>query len=120
MSRGKFVYVRLMVVVLVSITFGGARRASDREKQIDELIQTFGRRGWKNAVDAFNDESWLIRLNAREALLETGETVCDLLIAALKNTNSRIRWQAAWVLGRAKKNEAIDPLMELLADPGLN
>lgn len=68
-------------------------------------------------VNAFDDESWLVRLNAREALLQIGEPAFDSLINALKDSNSRIRWQAVWVLGRAKNELAIEPLIELLADP---
>ncbi len=69
-------------------------------------------------VEALNDDSWLVRLNSRQALAETDERAFEPLIKALKSTNSRIQWQAAWVLGRTKMEEAIEPLIESLADPG--
>jgi HEAT repeat protein len=68
-------------------------------------------------IDALNDNSWLVRLNARQALAAMGEPVFDSLIEALKDSNHRIRWQAAWILGRTKRTEAIEPLIESLADP---
>jgi HEAT repeat protein len=68
-------------------------------------------------IDALNDNSWLVRLNSRQALAEMGDEIFDSLIKALKDSNSRIRWQAAWVLGRIKMTEAIEPLIESLADP---
>ena len=67
-------------------------------------------------VDALKDKNWLVRLNAREALLQIGEPAFEPLIAALKDKNSRFRWQAAWVMGRIKTEKAIQPLIEALAD----
>jgi HEAT repeat protein len=67
-------------------------------------------------IDAFKDENWLVRLNVRQALLQIGEPAVDRLIAALKDKNSRARWQAACVLGRIESENAIQPLIEALAD----
>jgi HEAT repeat protein len=67
-------------------------------------------------IDALKDESWIVRLSAREALLQIGEPALKRLIAALKDENSLARWQAAWVLGRIKTEKAIEPLIEVLAD----
>ena len=67
-------------------------------------------------VNALKDEHWLVRLNVREALLQIGEAIDDRLIAALKDKNSSVRWQAAGVLGRLKCEKAIGPLIEVLAD----
>lgn len=68
-------------------------------------------------VDALDDESWLVRLNTRIALLDIGGPVFDSLIRALKDSYSRVRWQVAWILGRAQNEDAIDSLVDLLADP---
>jgi hypothetical protein len=65
-------------------------------------------------IDALKDESWIVRLNVREALLQIG--AAEQLIAALKDENSLVRWQAAWVLGRIKSQKAIEPLIAVLAD----
>jgi hypothetical protein len=65
-------------------------------------------------VDSLKDESWIVRLNVREALLQIDAV--EQLVAALKGENSLARWQAAWVLGRTKSQEAIEPLIEALAD----
>jgi hypothetical protein len=67
-------------------------------------------------INALKDESWIVRLNAREALLQIGEPVIVQLIAALKDENSLARRQAAWVLGRTKSQKAVEPLIEVLAD----
>jgi HEAT repeat protein len=67
-------------------------------------------------IDALKDESWIVRLNAREALLQIGEPTVEQVITALKDKNSTARWQAAWVLGRIKTEKAIEPLIEALAD----
>jgi HEAT repeat protein len=67
-------------------------------------------------IDALKDESWIVRLNAREALLQIGELTVEQVITALKDKNSTARWQAAWVLGRIKTEKAIEPLIEALAD----
>ena len=70
----------------------------------------------ESLIDALKDESWLVRLNAREALLQIGEAAVKQLITTLKDKNSRARWQAAWVLGRTKSQQAAEPLIEALAD----
>jgi HEAT repeat protein len=67
-----------------------------------------------NLIDAFKDESWIVRLNAREALLQIDAV--ERLIATLKDESSLVRLQAAWVLGRTKSQKAIEPLIEVLAD----
>jgi HEAT repeat protein len=65
-------------------------------------------------IAAFKDESWIVRLNAREALLQISAN--ERLITVLKDESSLVRWQAAWVLGRTKSQKAIKPLIEVLAD----
>jgi HEAT repeat protein len=70
----------------------------------------------ESLIDALKDESWLVRLNAREALLQIGEAAVEQLITALKDENSSARWQAAWVLGRTKSQQATESLIEALAD----
>jgi hypothetical protein len=65
-------------------------------------------------INAFKDESWIVRLNAREALMQIGTN--ERLITALKDESSLVRWQAAWVLGKTKSQKAIEPLIEVLAD----
>ncbi len=70
----------------------------------------------ESLIGALKDESWLVRLNSREALLQIGEPAVERLIAALKDKNSRARWQAACVLGRIKTEKAIEPLIKALAD----
>jgi len=70
----------------------------------------------ESLIGALKDESWLVRLNSREALLQIGEPAVERLIAALKDKNSRARWQAACVLGRIESENAIKPLIKALAD----
>jgi len=67
-------------------------------------------------INALKDRSWTVRLNAREALLQIDGSANERLITTLKDENSLVRWQAAWVLGRIKYYEAIEPLIEALAD----
>ena len=67
-------------------------------------------------VAALTDEHWLVRLNTRDALLEMGELAVPRLIKALNDQDPHTRWQAAWVLGRIKPEEAIQPLVEALED----
>jgi len=70
----------------------------------------------ESLIDALKDESWLVRINSREALLQIGEAAAEQLITALKDKNSSARWQAAWVLGRTKSQQATEALIEALAD----
>jgi hypothetical protein len=74
----------------------------------------------KEAVEvlawAFTDGSWLVRLRARTALLQIGQSAVERLVRALNDENPHTRWQAAWVLGRIKSAKAIEPLVAALAD----
>ena len=70
----------------------------------------------ESLIDTLKDESWLVQLNAREALLQIGEPAIEQLVTALKDENSLVRWQVAWVLGRIECEKAIEPLIEALAD----
>ena len=70
----------------------------------------------ESLIDTLKDKSWLVRLNAREALLQIGEPAIEQLVTALKDENSLVRWQVAWVLGRIECEKAIEPLIEALAD----
>ena len=70
----------------------------------------------ESLVDALKDESWILRLNSREALLQIGEPAVGRLVTALKDKNGLARWQAAWVLGKTKSEKAIEPLIEALED----
>ena len=74
------------------------------EESVEDLVRTLA------------DEHWLVRLNAREALLAIGSPATDDLIEALGETNPRLRWQAAWVLGRIKSETALAPLVRALED----
>jgi HEAT repeat protein len=69
-----------------------------------------------NLVAALTDEHWLVRLNTRDALLEMGALAVPHLIKALNDKDPQTRWQAAWVLGRIKPEEAIQPLIEAIED----
>ncbi|MHC4165820.1 MAG: HEAT repeat domain-containing protein [Planctomycetota bacterium] len=74
------------------------------EEAVDDLVR------------AFADEHWLVRLNSRNALLEIGGPATERLIEALDDRNPGVRWQAAWVLGRIKSENALAPLVKALED----
>jgi HEAT repeat protein len=67
-------------------------------------------------ISAFRDQHWLVRLNARNSMVEIGEPAIERLIEELKNRNPRVRWQAAWALGRIKSNRAVGPLTKAMGD----
>ena len=67
-------------------------------------------------VSAFSDDHWLVRLNARDAMVEIGKPATKRLIAELKDPNPRVRWQAAWALGRIKTDETVTPLVKAMGD----
>lgn len=68
-------------------------------------------------VHALTDDHWLVRLDARNVLVEAQELPVDSLIMALKNRKSQARWQAAAILGRTKTANAAKPLINALEDP---
>lgn len=67
-------------------------------------------------IGNFNDESWWVRLETRDALVRLGKPAENLLIDALKDKDSSTRWQAAWVLGTIQSEKAAVPLVEILSD----
>ena len=60
-----------------------------------------------------NDE---FKDDATNALVELGEPSLERLIKALKDKDENIRKQAVLALGRIKHRDAIDPLIDMLAD----
>ncbi len=60
-----------------------------------------------------NDE---FKDDAVNALVELGEPALSRLITALKDKDENVRKQAVLALGRIKHVEAIDPLIDMLAD----
>ena len=60
-----------------------------------------------------NDE---FKDDAVNALVELGEPALSRLIKALKDKDENVRKQAVLALGRIKHVEAIDPLIDMLAD----
>jgi HEAT repeat protein len=60
-----------------------------------------------------NDE---FKDDAVNALVELGQPALSRLIKALKDKDETVRKQAVLALGRIKESEAIDPLIETLAD----
>src|SRR5262249_53006678 len=60
-----------------------------------------------------NDE---FKDDAVNALVELGQPALSRLIKALKDRDENVRKQAVLALGRIKETEAIDPLIEMLAD----
>jgi len=60
-----------------------------------------------------NDE---FKEDATNALVELGEPALECLIKALKDRDDNIRKQAVLALGRIKHADAIDPLIDMLAD----
>jgi HEAT repeat protein len=60
-----------------------------------------------------NDE---FKDDAVKALVELGEPALSRLIKALKDRDENVRKQAVLALGRIKHVEAIDPLIDMLAD----
>ncbi|UCF15336.1 MAG: HEAT repeat domain-containing protein, partial [Phycisphaerales bacterium] len=95
--------------------------AKDRDPYVRAAaVQALGTMKSKDAVDdlvrAFADEHWLVRLNARNGMVEIGEPAAERLIGGLKDSDSRVRWQAAWALGRIKATAAVAPLIETMGD----
>ena len=72
------------------------------------------------AVDAilavFKEDNWRIWEEASAALVEIGEPAVGELIRALKSEHSRTRRKAAWVLGKLRSLEAVEPLLAVLED----
>jgi HEAT repeat protein len=60
-----------------------------------------------------NDE---FKDDATNALVELGEPALERLIKALKDKDENIRKQAVLALGRIRHRDAIDPLIDMLAD----
>jgi HEAT repeat protein len=60
-----------------------------------------------------NDE---FKDDATNALVELGEPALTRLVAALKDKDELVRKQSVLALGRIKHTDAIDPLIEMLAD----
>ena len=83
-------------------------------------VRALGEIGSEEAVSdlmqAFTDGHWLVRLNARNAMLEIGKPATEHLIRALNDEDPAVRWQAAWALGRIKSEDALAPLVKALAD----
>lgn len=68
-------------------------------------------------IEALKDDSWIVRSNARNAVLEIGWPASRPLVDALTHNNNRVRWQAAWALGKLDATEVSAKLVGLLNDP---
>ncbi|BCA56705.1 hypothetical protein W02_38450 [Nitrospira sp. KM1] len=72
------------------------------ERVLDPLMQQLHN-------DEFKDD-------ATNALVQLGEPALPRLVGALKHKDEMVRKQAVLALGRIKHTDAIDPLIEMLAD----
>jgi hypothetical protein len=67
-------------------------------------------------IKALGSEKMSTCDTAAEALREMGEAAVEPLIKALRDRSSRIRANAAWVLGRLKDERSVEPLVKALKD----
>ncbi len=65
---------------------------------------------------ALDDPSGEVRLALREALAAQGVVAANAAIRALDSPSDRLRWQAAWALGRVAAADTVDPLLRTLED----
>ncbi|MCK5685963.1 HEAT repeat domain-containing protein [bacterium] len=89
---------------------------SDREMRAfaaKALGETQDPRVIDHLINALGDESWSVRRNAAESLINMGKVVIKPLAGALKNKNEDIRYWAIRILGELG-SIGLDPLILLL------
>jgi HEAT repeat protein len=67
-------------------------------------------------VSALDDQSGEVRPAVREALVAQGHAAAGPALKALDSPSDRVKWQAAWTLGRLAAADAADPLLRMLED----
>jgi HEAT repeat protein len=68
-------------------------------------------------VSALDDQNGEVRFAVREALVAQGDVAAGPAITALDSPSDRVRWQAAWTLGRLAAEGAVARLLQAIEDP---
>jgi HEAT repeat protein len=106
-------------VPLLGKTFYNNRYKNARQDVADVLVRMGCEKSVKPLIDAFDHNDYDIRQKAVNTFgPSNSKQVVKQLIEAVKNKNSSWlkRFNAAVALGRMKSKEAVEPLMEVLAD----
>jgi HEAT repeat protein len=70
----------------------------------------------KSLILALGDHDYRVRGYAAEALQKIGNPAIDPLCEAIKDSNSDVRWCAAWVFGNIGDIRGVGPLIQTLQD----
>jgi HEAT repeat protein len=87
---------------------------NSRRNAADALGRIKDRRAVEPLIAAFADRA--AQSNAVQALTKIGEPAVVSLVAALKDADRFVRWNAADVLGRIKDTRAVEPLIASFKD----
>ena len=88
----------------------------DEDKAVrQEAASALGKQGWKPGDDTEKFD-YLIAKQEWDELVKMGKSAVELLITALKDEDSDVRWEAAEILGKIKDPRAVESLITALKD----
>jgi hypothetical protein len=87
---------------------------SARLGAVAKLLHTPDAECTRLLIGALDNARWQVRNAAYDALIELGDAAIPRLIEALKDTDEKIVWRAALILGSLRARDAAGPLAGLL------